>query len=283
MDVPIMVSTHGSDAHTNPYRNKGIARCTRRAISESDRVIAVSRQLAGEVLKLAEPRAPVSVVYHGVDLQVFKPCTDQRQVREALSLPRNAVGICTVGRLVIEKGVTELLEAFGVLVEKHENAWLAFVGEGPGRQLIEAWAEREGLSDRVFVTGSLPHTEIPKWMGACDVFVLASYREGLPNAVLEAMACGRPVVATEVGGIPEVVGSETGILIRPKRAAPLASALMTLAGCSSLRERMGRAGLNRVRERFSWARSAEELKSIYQEVVRQGPSRTSPPSWTRLP
>ncbi|MFC1531523.1 glycosyltransferase [Gemmatimonadota bacterium] len=276
LGAPILVSTHGSDVHTNPYRNKGIARYSRKAITECDRVIAVSQQLAGEVLKLAQPRVPVKVVRNGVDMQVFKPCTNQPQVRDTLGLPRYGVGICTVGRLVIEKGIGELMKAFGSLVARDESTdvWLTVVGDGPARQLIEAWVRREGLEDRVFLAGARPNAEIADWIGACDIFVLPSYREGLPNVVLEAMACGRPVVATEVGGIPEAVGPGTAILIPPREAAPLAGALATLVGSSGLRERLGSAGLERIREKFSWRRSAEELKLIYEEVAQQGPSGT---------
>jgi glycosyltransferase involved in cell wall biosynthesis len=281
MGVPILVTAHGSDAHTNPYRNRGIARLTRETIAQCDQVITVSQQLASEVLKLERPRLPVRVVNNGVDAQLFKPCSDQQLVRKTLGLPLNGVGICTVGRLVLDKGIRELMTAFGDLVDGGENVWLAVVGEGPARQLIEAWVRREGLSDRVFMAGSRPQKEIPDWLGASDVFVLASYREGLPGVVLEAMACGCAVVATDVGGIPEAVGPDAATLIPPGQAAPLARALGTLVASSSLRERMGNAGSKRAREKFSWTRSARELVLAYEGVVQQASCKTPHSSWRR--
>lgn len=281
MGVPILVSTRGSDVHTNPYRNKGIARHSRKAIAECDRVIAVSQQLAGEVLKLGQPRFPVRVVRNGVDMQVFRPRADKQLVRGTLGLPRNGIGICMVGRLVIEKGIGELLTAFGDLVAEYEgtDVWLTIVGDGPARRLTEDWVRGQGLEHRVFLAGARPHAEIADWIGACDILVLPTYREGLPNVVLEAMACGLPVVATEVGGIPEAVGPGTAILVPPRQAPRLASALGSLISSSSLRESLGSAGLERVREKFSWERSAEELEHIYEEVVDQGSGSTLHSGW----
>jgi glycosyltransferase involved in cell wall biosynthesis len=280
LGAPMLVTTRGSDTHTNPYRNKGITRLTRKAILASDRIVAVSEELARDVLRLARPRLPVKVVNNGVDLQVFRPVADQVLLRKALGLPAAGVGICTAGRLVVDKGIGELMQAFSGLIGTGEDIWLAFVGEGPARPLIEAWTHREELEDRVYVTGALPHGEVSNWMRASDIFVLASYREGLPNVVLEAMACGRPVIATEVGGIPEAVGSEAAIVVPPGQAPPLMNALAALIGSSSLREKMGRAALKRVRERFSWTRSAAALNATYEELVDQGASRI-PPSYRR--
>ena len=160
LGLPLLVTTHGSDTHTNPRRNSGIARCTRKAIAASDGVIAVSQQLAGEVLELAQPREPVRVVHNGVDLDLFRPCTDQQALRRRRRLPIDGVGMCTVGRLVADKGIRELMSAFSGLARRHPTVWLVVVGDGPSKRELEGWVRREGFEGRVFVVGSRPQEQM---------------------------------------------------------------------------------------------------------------------------
>ena len=268
LGVPVVVGARGSDVHTHPRRNRGIARCTRVVIGNGDRILSVSQGLARRIPELGRPREPVEVVYNGVDIDRFRPAPDRAAIRRSLGLPETGVGIAFVGRLVAEKGLWELVHAFDSIARAKPGAWLAIVGTGPIRHELEGWRRARGLEGRILFPGAQPHDRVAEWLNASDIFVLPSYDEGLPNGVLEAMACGLPVVATDVGGIPEAVThGENGLLVPPRAVPPLVAALTELIRDPALRDAMGRAALDRIRTRFLWHRSAEHLLRIYRELV----------------
>jgi teichuronic acid biosynthesis glycosyltransferase TuaC len=267
--TPIVVSAVGSDVHTYPYRSESIHRLTEETIRRASAVIAVSQALADQVERLGRPRGRVQVAYRGVDTLQFSAGGGTRGPRENLGLPSIGFGICTVGRLVREKGVLELLDAFRGLVEDLPDAWLALVGDGPLQGEVIAYLERWGLEGQVFLPGARPHPEVAEWIGAADVFVLASHNEGLPNVVLEAMACGRPVVATRVGGVPEAVADGlTGYLVDTGAIEEIRTHCLRLARDRELREGMGTKGRERVQRVFTWDASTSRLVGIYEGLLR---------------
>jgi glycosyltransferase involved in cell wall biosynthesis len=267
LSVPVVIGARGSDVHTNPRLNRTVARLTRKAIREGN-VYAVSRGLASLVQELGPARA-VPVVYNGVDTTVFHPLPQKDLLRERLGLPTQGVGIAIVSRLVREKGLFELLQAFASVRTACPTAWLAIIGDGPAEPAIRTMVAQERLETAVFLSGRRPHTEVVEWLNAADVFTLPSYNEGLPNVVLEAMACGLPVIATDVGGVSEVVThGVTGLLIPKGQVTPLAHAITQLLDEDS-RYRMGAAGLARVRMDFSWSGSVRSLLQVYDSAMRR--------------
>jgi len=276
-NVPAIVSAVGSDVHTHPQRHPGIRQRTRSAISESAEITAVSQGLAEQMKELAVARTSIRVIYNGVDTQQFVPMEDQAQVRQKLGLPIKGVGICTVCRLVRAKGIPELLNVFESLSSHFPEAWLSLVGDGPLRAYVEEQVSRGPLAGKVHLAGAKSHMEVAEWINASDVFVLASHAEGLPNVVLEAMACARPVVATDVGGVSEALtDGETGILVPSQDEVALMTALSSLLTSEVLRRRMGEAGRHRVLTSFSWERNGREVLQLYREVMARMPERGSP-------
>jgi teichuronic acid biosynthesis glycosyltransferase TuaC len=272
--IPLVSSAVGSDVHTHPSRNRGIRTLTQKAIERSDVVVSVSRDLADQVEELAAPARPVRVVYRGVDFAQFVPAEPSREAKVRLGLPPEGVGICTVGRLVREKGVFDLVEAMDLMRDHPRAPWLVMVGEGPARGALESEIQRRGLQDRILLVGAQPHRKVPDWLNAADIFVLASYNEGLPNVVREAMACGRPVVATDVGGVREAVeDGVSGYLLPPRRPELLARALERLLVSDRLRHQLGEEGRHAVRSRFDWAETTKELEAVYQGLLRERPER----------
>jgi teichuronic acid biosynthesis glycosyltransferase TuaC len=272
LGVPVVVTAVGSDVHTHPTRNSGIRAGTVETITKADLVVSVSRALADGIEELARPRRPVEVVYLGVDSDTFSPGEPQGLLRENLGLPREGPGICYVGRLAFQKGLRELMEVFGGLIDQIPGVWLAVVGEGPMDEELRNHIRTAGWEGRVFMPGSLPHDEVRSWLNASDIFVLPSHNEGLPNVVLEAMSCERAVVATDVGGIGEAVEDGiTGILVPPREVDHLKSALANLLENPGGRVEMGRRGRERVKARFSWGRSAGALIDAYDRLLGEGP------------
>jgi teichuronic acid biosynthesis glycosyltransferase TuaC len=270
MRKPVLGLGVGSDVHTHPLRSRGIKKLTRRAIERSDRVAAVSRALASQMAELVMPPHGVACVYNGVDQLTFCPSsTPKRELRARLALPESGLGVIMVSRLVWTKGLRELGEAFGVIAARWPEAWLAVVGDGPDRAAFVESIRGRGLESRVYTPGARSHSDLPRWLNAADVFVLPSYKEGLPNVVLEAMACGLPVVSTDVGGTGEaVVEGETGYLVPPRSAASLLPPLEALLEDRRLRERMGKAARARAVSEFGWRQSGKRLVELYEETVR---------------
>lgn len=268
LDVPFLCSARGSEVHTYPHRNKRIKTLTQKVILQSNQISAVSKNLAYEVELLATPNKPVVVVYNGVDTDVFYPRKNQDEIRKRLGVPKHGLGIGSVCRLMSEKGVLELLSAFHVIAQQREDVWLCFVGDGPLFAKIQEKIIEFGLVGRVYMPGFCLHHEVATWLNAIDIFVLASYDEGLPNVVLEAMACGKPVIATDTGGTSELVFVDsTGLLVPPRSSEALTGALKRLLEEPEFRSNLAKNGYSLVSESFSWSRHASKQMSLYKELL----------------
>lgn len=220
------VKVHGSDLNVLP-QDPTLRAVMTRSLPQTDRLIAVSRPLGERAVELGVPRERVEVVPNGLDQEVFK-LRDRRDCRDRLGLPPDKRWILYVGRLDRAKGILDLTEAFARIEAANADLNLAIVGDGPEMGLCREFAARR--PGRVLVTGSLDMPSVADWMGACDVLTLPSWNEGTPNVILEAFACGRRVVATRVGGIPDVVTSpKLGELVSPRDVSGLSVALARAA------------------------------------------------------
>ena len=184
-----------------------------------------------------------------------------------LWLPHDAPIVGNVAALVPHKGQRHLIEAAAIVVRKVPDARFVIAGEGELRPVLERQIKEHRLEKHVFLAGFRP--DILSVHKAFDVFVMSSLTEGLGTSLLDAMACGKPIVATRAGGMPEVVlDGETGILVEPRDDAAMADAIVELLRDQALRRRMGAAGEARVREEFSAERMVQETLALYERVAR---------------
>lgn len=226
LGVPAVIKTHGSDIDVIP-RDRRLRRPLGWGLTRAARVVTVSRKLADGVAALGVPRDRIDIVMNGVDVKTFQP-RNRAEARAALGRSPSSRLIVFVGHLNRDKGVLDLVEAFERLAPVHPDIELALVGSGAEEQACRAAAAR--LGRRLTVTGYLPHDQVSLWLGACDALALPSKHEGTPNVLLEALASGRRVVATSVGGIPDVLCSpELGELIPPGNRGVLMDALLRAA------------------------------------------------------
>ena len=190
----------------------------------------------------------------------------QAKIHEELWLPHGAPVIGNVAALVPHKGQKHLIEA-AALVERHEpDARFVIAGEGELRASLEHQIKHLGLEKHVLLAGFRP--DVLSLHKAFDVFVMSSVSEGLGTSILDAMASGRPVVATTAGGIPEVVqDGKTGILVPPRDHEAMADAIVRLLRDPPLRKRMGDAGLSLANARFSAERMIQETMGVYERVA----------------
>jgi len=259
LGVPCVVKLHGSDINLIA-KEPGPRRMTSWALPQAARVVAVSRALADEVVALGVDRDRVSIVMNGVDGDLFKP-GDREAARAELGLPDGPLAVY-VGNLKPEKGVLDLGAAWGSVLRHVPNATLVVVGDGPLQGELSALTKPHG--ERVRLVARQPLERMPMFMAAADTLVLPSHHEGTPNVVLEALASGRRVVATSVGGVPDLITSHAlGALVPPRDPDALADALVV-----ALREPYDASEVARLGARGGWAASAAALHAVLKEAAK---------------
>jgi glycosyltransferase involved in cell wall biosynthesis len=237
----------------------------------ADCVIVNSRAALEEEAAAGHPRSRLVYIPNGVGEPAPPPAN-----RSALGLPAGALVIC-VGQLEYIKGHHVLVEAWPAVGAAVPGAQLVLVGTGPQRGALEERARSLGVSSTIAFAGFRPRAR--PLMASADVFVQPSLTEGMPNAVLEAMAASRPVVASSVGGIPElIVDGESGILVPPADPHALAAAVARLLVDRALAVRLATAAAKRARDRFSLDRVVSETGALYRALLdgRETPAMASP-------
>ena len=258
LGVAVAVKVHGSDLNVVP-NDRTLRPLLSWGLPHANRLIAVSRPLGERAIELGVPRDRVEVVSNGIDREIFKP-QDQAQARRELELDADKRWILYVGRLDPAKGVLDLLEAFQRIAPAHPDLRLALVGDGPAMEACRQAAT--ALEGRIRLAGSRDMPTVARWIAACDVLTLPSWNEGTPNVLLEAFACGRRVVSTNVGGIPDVVSSpRLGEMVAPRDVPALADALARVAYAPYAPEELIAAAP------YSWPESAARLRDVLRDAV----------------
>lgn len=227
------------------------------------------------LLRAGFPMARTELIYNGADVTRFVPAegVQRDRVRRAtmaalgVDWAGDVVMIMTVARLTPQKGLTDLVDAAAIVVREHPEARIIIVGDGELRASIEDRIARAGLDRQVRLAGSRPLDEVASWLSGCDLFVLSSRQEGLPLALMEAMAAGCAVVATSVGGVAEVVSdASVGVVVPPAEPVRLAQAIGELVGDSQRRKTMAAAARERVVTSFSAQACYEKTVAVYRAV-----------------
>ena len=268
--VPIVCNLMGCDINTWPSYDMYSDFLTRKVINKSDRIISVSKSLKRKAETLGKPKCPINVVYMGIDTKDV--CYDMRYreiIRKQYNISEQEKIIMFIGNIITSKGIWELLKVFRKIDKENINVKLFLIGSGKELNRAKHFCKINRINHRVEFIGRVMHKEIGKWLSACDIFVLPSYTEGLPNAVVEAMACRRPVIATQVGGIPEIiVNNKNGILVPLKDVQELYSKIMLLCKNNKMAEELGNAGYNTVIEKINWDKRAEQITNIYKKILK---------------
>jgi glycosyltransferase involved in cell wall biosynthesis len=222
LGIPVLVGSRGSDLHRIP--DARVRRQTAWTVRNADAVLTVTHDLAERARALGAPANRIHVIANGCDRTLYRP-QPKAEARRALGLDANATLLLQVGHLIESKGVFDLWAAFAKIAPARSGLTLALVGEGPGESMLRNIAAKSGLAGRLLLPGPQKPVHVAQWMNAADLVCLASHGEGCPNVVVEALACGRPVVGCNVGGIPDLVDGECGRLVPPKSPEALAMAL----------------------------------------------------------
>jgi teichuronic acid biosynthesis glycosyltransferase TuaC len=266
LSLPTVITARGTDINLIP-RYAIPRRLIRQAIAGSAAMIAVSAAIKDALLDLGAPSDKVTVLRNGVDTTLFRPL-DREMARGKLGLTRPT--LISVGLLIERKGHHRIVEAMSQLPDFD----LLIVGEGPERASLTTLIDRLGLRAQVRLLGAQPHAELPSLYSAADALVLASSREGWPNVLSEAMACGTPVIASNVWGNPEVVREPAaGVLMEQNTPSGIADGVHRLFTHPPNREH------TRVyAERFSWDDTTAGQLAIFREICGASRARALEPA-----
>lgn len=253
---PVVVTARGSDINWIP-RHRLPRLQILRAAKRAKAIVAVSNALGDRMADIGISRKSITVLRNGVDQTVFCP---EPQLALALRQELNLEGpvILSVGNLIESKGHHIAIEALKYLGQ----GTLLIVGEGPMKKPLRKQADAYGLGNRVRLLGAIEHDELPRYYTLADVLVLASRREGMPNVVLEALACGTPVVACDVGGVREVVAEPVaGLVLLVREADALAQAIGTV-----LAKLPPRNAVRDYARRFSWDETSAGQRELFRSL-----------------
>lgn len=258
LGLPVVAMAIGSDINRigDPFSRHH----TRRVLRDADSIVTVSGDLAQKAVAMGASPKTTRAVMNGCDLSVFHPM-DRLEARRKLGIDPIAEAVVYIGRMDVKKGLRELVGAAVSLRAQRENLQVYMVGEGPDRSLIDSAIQAAGANGWIHTLPACAFDEVALWMAAADLVTLPSYMEGCPNVVLEALASGRPVVATRVGGIPEIMSDECGRLVPPRDCAALAEAI-----ASVLDSRWNAGEISAKRSR-SWDAVAAELLEVFESLL----------------
>lgn len=272
--LPTVISLHGSDVYV-AERYAVTRRLARRAAQQADWITACSDDLRARVIRLGADAARVNTIPYGVDAARFRPDPFARaRVRAFLGLADDDIVIFTAGRFVRKKGFEYLIEALAALAPTWSGLRLVLGGGGDLDAELRERARDRGIADRVRFPGVLAQGDVGAFLAMADIAAVPSVHDeqgnvdGLPNTVMEALASGTPVIASDVAGIPSVVTHDhTGLLVPEKDVAALAAAIARLCGDPGLRATFGSAARDLACRLHSWERVAEQFEEIYERAT----------------
>ncbi|MBC2327153.1 glycosyltransferase family 4 protein [Listeria booriae] len=249
--------------------NEGNTAKIHQLMREPDVIICPSREVEMMTAELFQ-KAQTVYLPNGVDEHVFYPdAATSKLVREQYGISPQETVIVSTNRMEPVKGMTYLMEAIPPMLQQHENLTFLIAGDGSQYAAFEAMIEKQTQnSPKVIFTGRLTNQDIRRVVTAADIYVQPSLMEGCSIAIIEAMACGKPVIAANVGGNPDIISQETGILVPPKSAQALQEAMTYCIQEVDERHQMGRRSRERVEHALNWRQLAQQVDTIYDTAKR---------------
>jgi len=263
--IKVVASVHGWVMDTVPYLWKIYQHFDRRVITLFDHIMVGSHFLRNEIIKLGMSSSRVTTIHNAIDTASLDVTSSPMNFRRKYNLNSGDMLIGTVGRISKEKGHKYFLEASKMVLKDFPVAKFLIVGEGELRSELEQFAEEIGIADNVIFTGY--YKNLSEVLAAIDLFVIPSLTESLPLVVLEAMAAGKPVISTDVGGIPEVViHGKTGLLVGPRKSVEMANSITLLLKNSEVMFDLAKNGRQLVYDEFSEKRFVGKTESLYSHL-----------------
>jgi glycosyltransferase involved in cell wall biosynthesis len=269
---PVIFTEHGRLSDARPSRKRRLVNPLLGRLPQA--VYAVSEDLRRHMIEEGFPPPLVGVIHNGIEPGVEVTDQDRLAARHLLKIPSDALVVGTVGRLDPVKDFGTLVRGFGDVRTALPNGRLVIIGDGPERDALHAEVRTAGLEESVVFTGH--RQDARALLPAFDLYVNSSIHEGVSLTLLEAMAAATPCIATSVGGNPEVVTENSGVLVPPRSPGAIGRAVLDLARNRELQRRLGSAGRTRVLQSFSAGRMFEQYLASYQEHCRRESAMADP-------
>ena len=259
--VPHVVTAHGYDIYSLPFKDFSWKKKIESVLNSADATITVSNQNF-ELIKKLDVDTPVRVIPNGFRRDLFYPM-DMAECRRILRLPRDGSILVTVGNLEAVKGHRYLIEAIGKVVRERKDVLCVFIGSGKEQNALKKQIRAAGLENHFFLAGSRSHEEIPRWMNACDLFVLSSLNEGNPTVMFESLGCGKPFVGTKVGGIPDIISSDKyGLLAEPADVDDIANKILM-----ALERKWSQESIVDYAKKYTWDNICKDIINTYSPLL----------------
>lgn len=265
---PLVLSLMGCDTY-DPHHPipKALNPYLAWVMNSSDVITSPSRDLANHAREQGCKKS-IEIIPHGVNVNKFNPNVDGSEIRKKLGVKNDELMILSVQRLHLRKKLEYLTSAIRKVVKEKSNIKFVITGKGLEKKRLETLVKNLDLSTNVIFTGFVAGNQLPTYYAACDIFVLHTTYEAFGIVLVEAMASGKPIVSTRVGGIPEIVeNGRTGLLIPPMNSEMLAEAILKLADNEKLRKKMGRNGREKAVKKFDWNVIVEKWLSTYEKII----------------
>jgi teichuronic acid biosynthesis glycosyltransferase TuaC len=267
MKLPAACLSIGADINITAHSTKAIHRHFVKTARVLNGTLACGQSVANGIDAVTNRHS--LCVYGVVDLEEFSPASDKVSLRKELGLPLNKMVALYAGYIQERKGIYEMLEAFCRIHKVEPNVMLCVCGGGEEEMRFTQMVRERNLEHIIRILGEVATDQMNKWMKASDLLVLATHTEGMPNVVMEAMACGLPVVTTAVGGLPEAIGNcEGAILVPPWDVDKFKDAVLKVLRNEQLRERMGLAARKLAEEKFGVQRNARRILDFLSEIIK---------------
>jgi glycosyltransferase involved in cell wall biosynthesis len=261
-DTPFVITCHGSDVYDFPFKDDYRHSIAKYTLDKVDHVIAVCKSDSDKLLSLGLDPCKLSIIPNGFDEHLFSPIP-QRSARAKLRLPPNKRIILAIGTLDEVKGHIHFIEAMRRVLKARSDVLAMIVGSGRLEAKLQKGISKFGLEGKVLLIGREPHNKIPLWINASDVFVMPSLNEGFPTVIPEVLACGKPVIGTNVGGIPDAISDENvGIIVNAADPEALVQAILDSLGREWPSERICEYA-----QQYSMSTIVGQVLKIYRGVL----------------
>jgi glycosyltransferase involved in cell wall biosynthesis len=270
LGVPSVITMHGGDVYVNKAEGYDFATrwyvrpILRWTLTNASALTAISDDCVQHALRAGASPGKIRLIMNGADLRRFSPGTEQAELEQ----PYGPKMVFACRQLFPRKGIRFLIQAIAELRPRHPEIRLVIAGDGFERPQLEALADALHVRDITTFLGWVSNRELPRYLRCCAVSAIPSLEEGFGIPAAEAMGCEVPVVATDAGGLPEVVeDGVTGFVVQKGNATALAGAIDRLLSDPAMRERMGKAGRQRALARFDWMRATERFEELYRQLL----------------
>ncbi|AFQ46141.1 glycosyltransferase [Desulfosporosinus meridiei] len=265
---PLVISAWGSDIFSFPKTSFFHARLLKWILAQADVLCSSSKIMAQEMQLYLDSQQAIEIIPFGVDTKRFSP-PEEGQVSSLKRVKQDTPVVFGVAKgLHPVYGLDLLIEAFALVQRRFPQTLLRIAGEGPQRASLEDLAVRLGVSEHIEWLGQLPNAEIAGFYQSIDIVVIPSRQESFGVTAVEASACARPVIASRIGGLTEViVEGETGLLVSSESISELSSAMEGLLNDPTLRERLGQQGRVNVLKNYDWQKNVAQMEAVYQRLL----------------